>query len=144
MNVFIKTTVATLILSLGLIISTTAIVSAEGAETLPQTTNTTQTQQTPQKDLATYIHDSYLFIIGFASVLAVVMIIYGGVTYMTTDAVYGKKEGIRIIKNALIGLLLVLGSYLILYTINPELVKLDTVLPKIQINPQQGATSKTP
>ena len=67
----------------------------------------------------------YVFNFGLAIavVLALVMIIWGGIEYMTTDSWEGKNDGKTRIQNALYGLGLALASYLILYTINPCLVQ---------------------
>lgn len=68
-----------------------------------------------------YVNNFVQLLIGLAGLLAIIMIIYGGVTYMTTDAVTGKKSAIGIIQRALGGLVLALVSVLILNTINPAL-----------------------
>ncbi len=61
-------------------------------------------------------------LLAIAATLAVIMIMYGGVVYMTTDAWTKKDEAKGIIWNAIQGLVLALVSYLILYTINPEIL----------------------
>lgn len=76
-------------------------------------------------DLNTYIPGIFNLAIGIAGVLAVLMIVIGGVEYMTTDAITGKSEGKKRINDALWGLLLVLVSYILLYTINPKLTIFD-------------------
>lgn len=72
--------------------------------------------------LPDYLNMIYKILIGLAGVLAVIMIFYGGVQYMTTDAMGKKQQGRETIKNAILGLLLALGSYVILNTINPKLL----------------------
>ena len=72
-------------------------------------------------DIQTYIPGIFKLAIGIASVLAVLMIIIGGVEYITTDAIQGKSDGKARIQNALLGLVLVLVSWILLYTINPKL-----------------------
>jgi hypothetical protein len=64
--------------------------------------------------------------IGVAGVLAVVMIVICGIKMMTTEAISSRGEAKQCITNAIIGLLLAIGSWLILNTINPVL--LDTTL----------------
>lgn len=76
-------------------------------------------------DLNTYIPGIFNLAIGIAGVLAVLMIVIGGVEYMTTDAIGGKSEGKERISNALRGLLLVLVSWILLHTINPKLTIFD-------------------
>lgn len=78
-----------------------------------------------QVSIDTYIPGVFNLAIGIAGVLAVLMIVIGGVEYMTTDAIQGKTEGKARIQNALWGLLLALVSYILLYTINPELTVFD-------------------
>ncbi len=81
--------------------------------------------------LGNYINLMLKVIIGIAGVLAVVMIVIGGIQYMSTDAFSGKEEGKSRITNALLGLVLLAGSFMILNTINPNLVnfhlKIDSV-----------------
>jgi hypothetical protein len=60
--------------------------------------------------------------ISIAVVLSIIMIMYGGLQYMTTDAYSGKSEGKEKITGAIIGLLLALSSFLILQEINPNIV----------------------
>ncbi|MDP6659781.1 MAG: pilin [Candidatus Pacebacteria bacterium] len=68
-----------------------------------------------------------LFQIGLtiAAVLAVIMIAVGGFQYMTTDAVGKKSEGRERIQNAILGLILALMIFIILKTINPQLLNLN-------------------
>ncbi len=77
---------------------------------------------TPKTSLTQFLGTVFSFGIAIAVVLALVMIIWGGIMYMTTDSWTGKEEGKDKIINALSGLGLALVSYLILYTINPCLV----------------------
>jgi hypothetical protein len=67
--------------------------------------------------MAQYITTVYQFLVGFTSLLAVLIIIWGGLHWA-----FGKPDvGRDLIKNAVIGLCLSLGSFVILYTINPQL-----------------------
>ena len=76
-----------------------------------------------------YINSIFSILIGLAGVLAVVMIIYGGIQYMSTDAFSGKSEAKSTIQNAFLGLGLAIASYLILNTINPDLVNIKINIP---------------
>lgn len=76
-------------------------------------------------DIQTYLPGVFNLAIGIAGVLAVLMIIIGGVQYITTDAIQGKHDGKERIQNALRGLVLVLVSWVLLYTINPKLTVFD-------------------
>ncbi len=75
--------------------------------------------------LAKYLPAVFNLSIGVAAVLAFLVISYGGFTYMTTDAVFKKEEGRKHIENALYGLGLVIGAYILLYTINPQILNFD-------------------
>ena len=75
-------------------------------------------------NLADFLKSVYNFGVAAAAVLAVLMIAWGGIEYMTTEAFQGKSDAKDKIWNAIFGLLLVLASYLILWTINPDIIKL--------------------
>jgi hypothetical protein len=60
-----------------------------------------------------------------ALVLAVLFIFLGSIQYMTTDAVFDKKEGITKIQSAIGGLILALVSWLILNTINENILSMQ-------------------
>ena len=89
--------------------------------------------------LASYLNVIFKILLGVIGVLAVIMIIVGGVNYMTTDAIGGKESGKETITMAIGGLILALGSYLILTTINPDLVSLSLNVPPLQ--PLNGAAA---
>jgi hypothetical protein len=60
------------------------------------------------------------------------MIVLGGFLYTTSDAINDKEDGREKIKNAIAGLVIILCSYLILRTINPQFVNIpDTLVPPI-------------
>jgi len=69
-----------------------------------------------------YIKGAFNLAIGIAAALAIIMIILGGIQYMGSESLGGKSAGRKRINDAVLGLLLALGSYLILFTINPSLV----------------------
>ncbi len=77
------------------------------------------------KSLPCYIVGIYRYFAGAAGILATVMIVYGGIQYLTS---FGKSDQISKAKDtilsAIIGLALALGSYVILYFINPNLTTL--------------------
>jgi hypothetical protein len=76
-----------------------------------------------------FIERFFVFIIGLSALFAVIMIIIGGLQYMSTDAVTGKKEGIKKLQSAVGGFLLVISAWLILFTVNPELVNFSIDIP---------------
>ena len=85
-------------------------------------------------NIATYIPAIIKLITGLAGGLAVIMIMVGGVEYVTSATGMGKTNGKDRIQNALIGLLLVIGAYTILYTINPNLVKINLNIQTLPTN----------
>lgn len=89
------------------------------------------------EDIADYISKFYNFLIGFAAILAVVMIMVGGVLWMMAGGSPERVSNAKsFITSALIGLILALSSYLLLQTINPRLVKLEMPeLPSIKKAP---------
>lgn len=76
-------------------------------------------------NLLSYVETIFKFTLGIAGVLAVIMIVIGGIQYISTDAIYGKKEGKERITQAILGLLLAFVAWLILYEINPDLLKFN-------------------
>lgn len=73
--------------------------------------------------IANYIEGLYRFMVGIAGILAAIMIIWAGITWLTAagnpEKIGGAKKRLA---SAAMGLILVLGSYVILYVINPDLV----------------------
>jgi len=84
-------------------------------------------------NLGTYITGIYKIAIGSAIVLAVVMLIFAGLEWMTAGAVGKKEDAIKKINAALFGLLLTLGSWLFLNTINPAAVNFNLKLTEVNI-----------
>ena len=75
--------------------------------------------------LESFIQALYKFALSVAGVLAMIVLIIGGIEYLTAGGSVdkGKKAKDRI-TNALFGLAIILLAYLILYTINPDLVRI--------------------
>jgi hypothetical protein len=78
-------------------------------------------------DVSGYVISLYYIFIGLSGVLAVLVIVVGGFMYISSDSITGKTNGRTWVKNALLGLLLVLGSAIILQTINPNILKLSNL-----------------
>src|SRR3989338_2929044 len=76
-----------------------------------------------------YIKGIFMLVIAIATGLAVIMIIFGGIKYMSTDAFAGKSEAKTTIEHALWGLLLAISAWLILNTINPKLTTFNLSVP---------------
>jgi len=77
------------------------------------------------KGLSGYLEGLYRVGVAIATGLALIMIVVGGLEYVSTDSIQGKSSGRERIKNALIGLLLALTSFIILRQINPNLLRSD-------------------
>ena len=78
--------------------------------------------------LAEYIAAIYQYLVGAATILAIVMIMYGGFRWITAAGDAGKiGEAKKTIVGAVIGLILALGSYTILNLINPDLVSFKSL-----------------
>jgi hypothetical protein len=89
-------------------------------------------QQIKEVNFKDYVQYLFNLLIGIAAVSAVFMIVLGGFQYMTSDAYNTKSEGLAKAKNAILGLLLVLCSFLILQTIDPRLVQInETFVPAL-------------
>ncbi|MFA5778018.1 MAG: NlpC/P60 family protein [Candidatus Paceibacterota bacterium] len=80
---------------------------------------------TQQGNLGAYLNVMIKLFIGICAVLAVIMIVMGGIEYMTSELISSKEHGKERIRNAILGLLLALGAYTLLFTINPDLLKTD-------------------
>ncbi len=66
----------------------------------------------------------YTIALGLVAAAALGVLIYGAILWTVSGAVSSKKDAMEWISGAIWGLILLLGAYLILYTINPDLVKL--------------------
>ena len=93
----------------------------------------------------TFIPGLFKLMIGLATAMAVVTIMFGGIQYIATAASEGKSDAKKTIENALWGLMLALAAWLILYTINPKLVEfnLDITPQPISPAPLPGTTGGT-
>lgn len=73
-------------------------------------------------DIGGYFNTILSIAIGLCAVLAVIMIVIGGVQYMGDESIFGKTQAKDRIGKAILGLLIALGSYALLNTINPDLL----------------------
>lgn len=73
-------------------------------------------------NLSVYLNLMIKLFIGICAVLAVIMIVMGGIEYMTSELVSSKAAGKERILHAIFGLLLALGAWTLLNTINPDLL----------------------
>ncbi len=80
----------------------------------------------PTIEIDQYITYIFKFAIALAVLLATVMIIFGGFQWMFSEVPSVKSDGKGKINDAIYGLIAVLVSYLVLQTIDPRLVNIDT------------------
>lgn len=85
-------------------------------------------------DFASILNNVFRILISFGALFAVAMLVIGGIQYMTSTAIGTKATGLERAKAALLGILILAGSFVILNTINPQLTF-------ISLNP--GAISGT-
>ncbi len=94
-----------------------------------------------------YLNIMINILIGLAAVFAVIVIVMGGIQYMTSELAHTKEQGKSMITNAIFGLVLALGAYTLLNTLNPSLLRTDIEIDdaKLQIQELQIAarTSST-
>ncbi len=119
--------------TLVLIIAASALVPAlhaldpiqyQALEEIPGITQKTA-QGSTTINIVEYLPNLVKLAIGLAAALAVIYLIIGGFQYISTDAIYGKKEGKERINNALLGLFLAISSVVILNTISPKLLNIN-------------------
>ena len=109
--------------------------------------NFTEINTAPSKDnpcpFGNYLNIMIRLIIGICAVLAMIMIVMGGIEYMTSELISSKEEGKERILHAILGLVIALGAYTILNTINPQLLNAclgDLPKAEITITPEQELT----
>lgn len=73
--------------------------------------------------LAQYIRSIYIFGLSLVGIAALGSLVIAGFRYMLSDTVDSKDAAKSMIWSSLSGLILGLSAYLILYTINPDLLK---------------------
>gem|GEM_PF-4615331 len=93
--------------------------------------------------LADYMVYIYITLIGLAIIFAVIMVVWGGVQYVLGALTSDKEGGKKKIQMAVLGLLLVLLSYLILLAINPMLLKVGLNIQHITLPGRSDSGSDT-
>lgn len=91
-----------------------------------------------ETDFITYIKGFFRLIISLSSIIAVLVITFEGFKLVISTSEGARDTAKERIQQALIGLGLVLGSYLILNTINPQLTKISFLVSKV---PDDGVGS---
>lgn len=97
-------------------------------------------------DPSSYFARMFAIFVGLAAVIAVIMLVICGFQYMTSDAISSKESAKKRCWAAILGLGLILISWIILNTINPNLLNLpfaslqDTLKQGV-VNPETGAST---
>ncbi len=78
-------------------------------------------------DFSSFINGSFKFALSLGAILAVLRIAYAGYLYMGSDMWSNKGKAKEVIADVTLGLLLLLAIYIILYQINPDIVKMDSL-----------------
>lgn len=73
-------------------------------------------------NIGDYFNTILLLAIGLCGAMAVVMLIIAGVQYMGEESIFGKTQAKQRITDSVLGLLIALGAFAILNTINPKLL----------------------
>jgi len=89
---------------------------------VPLVPNSPLTSAASSANVGEFLLSVFKWGVSLAVAMAILFVIYGGVEYMTTDAVFKKEEGREKITAAVAGLLIVFASWLILNTINPDIL----------------------
>lgn len=105
---------------------------------LPGLDNSTPFYPADEGSLGTYVNLIIKLVIGISAVLAVLMIVMGGIEYMGSELISSKEAGKDKIQNALFGLLIALGAWALLNTINGELLNSDINIDTVTITVEIG------
>ncbi|MEI6511343.1 MAG: pilin [Candidatus Uhrbacteria bacterium] len=84
-------------------------------------------------NLADYLGVIYDFLMGFAMTITIVLMMIGGIRYVMGASSGDVGKAKAMIKNAVEGFVLLMFAYVILYTVNPQLLRLQVPkLPKLR------------
>src|SRR3989338_2590161 len=76
-------------------------------------------------DLSIFIGRLFGFALSIGAILAILRIAWGGYLYMTTDLWSTKERAREVLSETILGLLLLLAVWVILYQINPAILNLN-------------------
>jgi hypothetical protein len=118
-----------------LIVLSPVLAFAVGTVTINPNIPGTQTVSATQGPGA-FVANFYSFALLIAGILALGAIVYGGIKYAASAGnPSAQSDGKEWVLSAIYGLLLLAGAYIILYTINPNLVNLGSQsLPPVNLS----------
>lgn len=119
---------------------------------VPQIASANPCQSGPGASLSHCITQIYTWSLGGSGILGVLMIVLGGYKVMTAGGnAEQASSGKSYILSAIVGICLLFGAYLILNTINPDLVKFKDITnnsfnapPPANQNPPPPPVPRTP
>ena len=91
-------------------------------------------------DLSGFLNGFFKFAIAIGAIVAVIRIAQAGYLYMGSDIWSNKSRAKEILNQVALGLVLLLAIYLILYQINPDIVKLNAIKNIKALKPPQTQT----
>jgi hypothetical protein len=109
------------------------VTDSKGTQTTVKCFETQINKETNPCPFGKYMNIMINLVIGLIAVGAVVMIVMGGIEYMTSELISSKQAGRERIVNALLGLLIAVGAYVLLNTINPQLLDMCLELEAVEI-----------
>lgn len=143
-NIFIAAVVffsVAMIVPIQLLLASNATGNATGQQGLPMGQQVVPTGQQGATNPSGYLNNLYKWLLGAVGISALFAFVMGGVLYMFSGTNLTKVEQAKgWIWNGLGGIVLAAISYLLLYTINPDLVggfDLDKVVEKAVNSGQQ-------
>lgn len=87
--------------------------------------------------LGGFLKSFFTLLIVIAGILAFLMIVIGAIRYASVDSFSNSESGKDMMMNAIMGLILALGAWIILNAINPNLASnLGITIPTVYINPE--------
>lgn len=92
--------------------------------------------------LQSFLQALFNILIMVAGILAILMIVIGAITYLSAGALSGKETGREMMTGAVFGLILALGAWVIINTINPNLASdLSIEIPLARLHVPEGGAS---
>jgi hypothetical protein len=84
-------------------------------------------------DLGSFVNALFKMTISIGAVLAVCQFVYGGIIYMMTESgAMAMGESKERMQNAILGLLMLLSTWVVFNQINPDLLKLNVNLEQLK------------
>lgn len=94
-------------------------------------------------NFAAFLGGFFTLLLTAGGIVAVATLVFAGIVYMTSEVVGKKDEARKRIQKAVWGLLILISSYLILNTINPNLLAFKFFLGQASVGQQPASTYST-